>query len=193
MTSVGLKCLRANVDFPLPEMPTSTTSPIAGTVTCTGSVASRFTAEHRHLRGRAAGVVRLAYAAPPDGVAVRRGDPVRPVGELGPVPFESMVWVTHAAETFVGDVVFIVRRSHDHRPRPRRAEDHPLQGSEPRWVDMLDDLHQHSRVVTGKAVVLVGECPLEQVHPTGLALVHPLHPQPAGGLLQRTDVDTHNP
>ena len=91
----------------------------------------------------------------------------------------------HADEALVEHVVLAVRRRHDHRARSGGAEDHALERREPRRVDVLDDLHQHGRVVAGVPLVLVGQRALEQLDALGLALAHPLHLQSSGGVLQR--------
>src|SRR5205085_4285210 len=110
-TSVGLKCVRAKVDLPLPEMPTRTTRPMAGTVITVrsgdsgDSVICRPPGEDRHLRGTSAGLVYVADATALHVVAVGRRDAVGPLGELLARPLEAVVGVTPADQTLVERVV----------------------------------------------------------------------------------------
>ena len=64
-------------------------------------------------------------------------------------------------------------------------EDGLGQRGQPRLVDVLDDLHQHRRVVAAQPVVAVGQRRLEQRDPAALPLGQPVQPQPALGHLQR--------
>src|SRR3954447_8657167 len=99
MTSVGRKCLRANVDLPEPEVPTRTTSASSGnraSMGCAFSVRLRG-AEERDLRGRTQlgifvpdGVVLHVVA---EALALARA----PRAELFACPFKTMIGVAHAA------------------------------------------------------------------------------------------------
>ena len=87
----GPKCFAANVDLPLPDAPTSSTSPSSGSLT------SR-TTEHPHLGRRPKVGMDVTHPAHLDLVAVRRADPVAPRRELGAGPLEPVVGMPHAGQ-----------------------------------------------------------------------------------------------
>src|SRR5438477_562350 len=108
-TSVGRKCVRANVLFPDPEAPIRTTSDMFG-------ILSSVTPEYRQLRGWTKRRVLRANSAEPDGVAEMLGGRRRPCLEFGARPLEAVVTMPKLAGWQVGPgrvELGIWRRQHD--------------------------------------------------------------------------------
>ena len=67
------------------------------------------------------------------------------------------------------DVVFNVRGRDDHSGRSHVPEDARRQCRKPWRVEVLDDLHEHGRVVPGQPLVGVAEGAVPQLDPVTLA------------------------
>ena len=80
----------------------------------------------------------------------------------------------------------------DDRPRPGELEQHPLEGGEPRRVEMLDDLDHGRGVEARQPLVAVGQGALEQLDALALLRRELLQAQAVGGQFQRC-VDTSTP
>ena len=61
---------------------------------------------------------------------------------------------------------------------PGELEHDPFERRQPAWLEVLDHLHQHGRVVASQPVVAIGQRTLEQLQSSSLALVHPVEAQP---------------
>ena len=114
---------------------------------------------------------------------------VGPGRELRAGPLEPVVAVAHRArrQELVADVVLGVRRGDDDRRRAGRAPNtvRSSAGSRGR-VDVLDDLHQHDRVVArpaGRRGRSAEDC--SSSSRARWRVRHPVQPQPPRGDLQR--------
>lgn len=124
--------------------------------------------EHRHLARCADFRVRVAERVDTDRVAVRGTHALAPRRELGARPLEAVVGVAELARRQVLEphVVLAVRRRQDHHAGLRAAEQHTLEGTKARLVEVLDHLHNRGCVEAFDAGVAVGERAVEQFHAT---------------------------
>src|ERR1700722_10073568 len=118
ITSVGLKCFRANVDLPHPLGPIRTTRQSSGMVNDSDN------AKYPHLRRRPDHRVLRPYRQKTNAIVEARCHGRRPILKLGPRPFESVIAMTELAgrQRFKKDVVFHVRRRNDYRFRTGKLE-----------------------------------------------------------------------
>src|SRR5262245_47295077 len=98
-----------------------------------------------------------------------------------------MVAMTKAArrKPFELHVVLAVRRSHDHKGRPRRLEQHALESREPRWIEMFDDFNYGRRVEAFDAVVAVDQRSVQQVDSCALPGGHSIEVQALARMFER--------
>ena len=168
--SVGLKCVRANVDLPEPVGPTRTTSDSSGSV-------DRSSAEHRHLGRRPDLGILGADRQEADRVAEPLGDAVGPGRELGAGPLEAVVAVAEAAgrQRLEADVVLGVGRRDDDVRRAGRTRT-PTRSSAGRRPGSRCSMTSISTAASNPArrsSRYVSDA-VHQPEPLALALVHPL-------------------
>ncbi len=149
--------------------------------------------EDRQLRRRSGTLVDGTDRPELDGIPATVGDADRPGLELLARPLESVVVVAHrpGGQPRIQGVVLAVRRRDDHRARLRVREDGVLERGEPGLVDVLDDLHEHHRVVAAEPIVAVHRRTVQERDPVALGIGGPREPEPRGGALEglRRDVD----
>src|SRR5579862_9008987 len=129
MTSVGRKCLRANVLLPEPEAPMRTTRDRSGNENFSFMGRLLRAPENGHLCGSAQGGVFIPDGQEGNVVVVSRGYAIGPGLKLRASPFEAVVLVAHRSggHGFEFGVVLAVRRGHDDDGRTGVFEENALE------------------------------------------------------------------
>ena len=128
-----------------------------------------------------------------DPIVIAAGNAVRPATEFRAVPFEAVIGMTKPTLRHTEQLIeFRIRRRHDDRLRPHPPEHRPLDYGETPGVDMLDDLHEDSAIVSADVGTRLRHRPVYQRHLRCRVAVHNLvkpGPQPMKRLPRQIDAD----